>query len=288
MSVDTFIPQLWASTLLERLHAELVYAQDGIVNTDYQGQINQKGDSVNINQIGAVTVTDYTKNTDHAAPETLATTETTLTIDQAKLFNFEIDDVDRAQVADDGNLMAEAMRESAYALASVADTYLAGKIVAGVDPGNLIGSDTTPEVVTPSSSKLAYDELVDLSTILDEANCPNVGRWVIVPPWFHGLLRKDDRFVHATAYGDQVLQNGEIGQAAGFRVLKSNNVPNTTGTKYKIVAGSSTAVSFAEQINEVRAFRPERRMADAVKGLHLYGSAVIRPTCVALLTANSA
>jgi hypothetical protein len=43
------------------------------------------------------------------------------------------------------------------------------------------------------------------------------------------------------------------------------------------VAGSKIATSFAEQINKVEAFRPEKRFADALKGLHLYGGKVVRP-----------
>lgn len=44
------------------------------------------------------------------------------------------------------------------------------------------------------------------------------------------------------------------------------------------VAGSPLATSYAEQIVKVEAFRPEKRFADALKGLHLYGSKVVRPT----------
>ena len=37
------------------------------------------------------------------------------------------------------------------------------------------------------------------------------------------------------------------------------------------------AVAFAEQLSEIDAYRPEKRFADAVKGLHLYGASVIYP-----------
>lgn len=50
------------------------------------------------------------------------------------------------------------------------------------------------------------------------------------------------------------------------------------------VAGSPIATSYAEQISKVEAFRPEKRFADALKGLHLYGAKVTRPT--ALVTAS--
>lgn len=50
------------------------------------------------------------------------------------------------------------------------------------------------------------------------------------------------------------------------------------------IAGSRIATTYAEQINKVEAFRPEKRFADALKGLHLYGAKVIRPE--ALVTAS--
>ncbi len=108
-----------------------------------------------------------------------------------------------------------------------------------------------------------------------------------MPAWFHGILRKDDRFVKAgTTRSDLVLRNGEVGQAAGMTVLESNNVPNTAGAKYKIIAGYPGAITYAEQIAQVEAYRPEKRFADAVKGLHLYGARLIRPNGIAVLTAN--
>jgi len=102
-------------------------------------------------------------------------------------------------------------------------------------------------------------------------------------------MLKDDRFVKSGTEGsEQRLLNGYIGRAAGFDVLKSNNVPNTNGALYKIIAGHSIAWSYAEQVNQVEAYRPERRFADAVKGLHLYGGKTVRPTALAVLTASKA
>lgn len=50
------------------------------------------------------------------------------------------------------------------------------------------------------------------------------------------------------------------------------------------VSGSAIATSYAEQISKVEAFRPQKRFADALKGLHLYGGKVVRPS--ALVTAS--
>lgn len=280
-AIDNFIPQIWSAELLVSLKKSLVYGQEGVVNRDYQGEITGYGDTVKINSIGAITIGDYTKNQDMNAPETLSGAQTTLVIDQAKYFNFQVDDIDKAQ--QNPKVMQQAMIEAAYALRNAADQYIASRMYQGALSSALIGDDTTPVVPTKND---AYEYLVDLSTKLDEHDVPEEGRWVILPPWFYGLLEKDARFTHATAAGDDVIRNGVIGRAAGFTVMKSNNVPNTDGQKYKIIAGHRIAFSYAEQINDVEAYRPERRFADAVKGLHLYGGKLVRPEGIAVLTAN--
>ena len=104
------------------------------------------------------------------------------------------------------------------------------------------------------------------------------GRFVVVPAWFHGLLLKDERFVQAGhARRATALRNGEVGEAAGFTILKSNNVPNTTGTKYKIIAGHADRDRLCRADLDLQTYKPEKRFGDAVKGLHVYGAKVVRP-----------
>lgn len=285
MGLQNFIANIWTARVLANLHKAQVYGQAGVVNRDYEGEIRAKGDTVRINAIGAVTVGDYTKDSNIGDPETLTDAQTTLVIDKAKYFNFQIDDVDKAQ----GNpaVMDEAMREAAYALSDAQDAIIAAAMAAGAHTSNLIGSTASPKQDLGTAS-VPYNYLVDLGVLLDQQNVPKSGRFAVVPPWFEGLLRKDVRF---TGYGTpqqmDMLMNGIVGMAAGFRLLVSNNVPyTTTTTKFKIVAGHMIATSMAEQINSVEAYRPEKRFADAVKGLHLYGVKVVRPQALAVLTAD--
>ncbi|MEJ7624083.1 MAG: P22 phage major capsid protein family protein [Pyrinomonadaceae bacterium] len=283
MALD-FIPTVWAARLLVALEEALVYGQAGVVNRDYEGEIKKAGNTVKIASIGDVTIGDYTTNENIDDPEVLTDAEQTLSIDNAKYFNFYVDSVDRAQ--QNVNVLDEAMRRSAYSLREVADGFLAGVMEAAVLADNKIGSITTPKVPTKDD---AYEYLVDLSVILDEDNVPLEDRFVVVPAWFHGLLLKDERFIKAgTRRSDTALTNGNVGEAAGFSILKSNYVPNTTATKYKIMAGHRIATAYVEQIIDVQTYKPEKRFGDAVKGLHVYGAKVVRPTALACLIANKA
>lgn len=282
MALNNFIPQVWSARLLERLYKAHVYGSALVANTDYEGEIRQAGDTVKINSIGDVTIKSYTRNSDIDSPEELSDAQQMLLIDQQKYFNFAIDDVDRAQTKPD--VMDAAMRSAGDGLIDAADRFIAAKYTE-VPSANLIGSDGSPTSI--STAAAAYEYLVDLGVLLSESSVPKTDRFVVVPPWFYGRLQKDDRFVKAgTATTDAVLRNGVIGQAAGFTVMESNNVPETSGTKYKIIAGHKMALSFAEQIVKLEAFRPERRFSDAMKGLHVYGAKLVRPYAWAVLTAN--
>lgn len=270
-----FIPAIWSARLLANLQKALVYGN--VVNHDYEGEISQAGDRVKINQIGAVTVGTYDKAAGiTGAPEELTSAQLELIADQAKYFNFKVEDIDAAQA--NVNLIDGAMQEAAYGLKDVMDKFIAG-LYTGVKAGNTIGDDTTPIVPTKDT---AYDYLVDLGVILDDNNVPEVGRFVIVPNWFHGLLLKDSRFTKDPA----VLATGYIGEVDGMRVFKSNNVPNTAGAKYKVLAGYTGAISFAQQVGKVETYRPEASFSDAVKGLALYGAKLVRPGAIAVGTFN--
>lgn len=282
MALNNFIPKVWAARLLTHLHKVLVYAQAGVINKDYEGQITGAGDTVKINSIGAVTIGSYTKSTSISTPETLTDAQRELKIDQSKYFNFQIDDVDKAQQTP--KVMDQAMIEAAYGLRKVQDDFFAG-LYTDVAAANFIGSDGSPSVVDTGAK--AYEFLVDLSVLLDENDTPEGQRWVIVPAWFHGRLLKDARFVSAgTPATDAVLRNGVVGEAAGFKILKSNSVPNISNAKFKILAGYPGAITGAEQIVSVEAYRPEGFFSDAAKGLHVYGGKVIRPNNLACLVAS--
>jgi hypothetical protein len=84
----------------------------------------------------------------------------------------------------------------------------------------------------------------------------------------------------ATSASDEALENGYIGNVVGFRVYVSNNVVRNEsgeGKKSYCYARTKRAIAYAEQLNEVEAYRPEKRFADAVKGLHLFGAKIVYP-----------
>lgn len=280
MAVDHFIPEVWSAQLLTSYKKALVYGKFPVVNRNYEGEIRDAGDTVRITSISRPTIATYTKNSTVINPEILTSAQRTLVVDQSKYFAFEVDDIDQRQVISGGALMDEAAREAAYGLADVVDQYIAA-LYTGVDAANAISTTAI------TSAALAYTGLVNLWTKLEVANAPGMDRWVVVPPWYYALLLQNDLFVRVDASGGSGgLRNAMVGRVLGFDVYVSNNAPLITGDDYAVIAGTSGAITMAEQINKVEAYRPPDAFSDAVKGLLVYGAKLIRPNGIAVLTAS--
>ncbi|MFE4577329.1 N4-gp56 family major capsid protein [Streptomyces chartreusis] len=273
MALTNFVPEVWAASTLTALDEALAYGSEGVTNRDYEGDVTDFGGSVTINTVTDPTVENYTPYTDMTGGNA-ATTPQTMDINQRKAWSLNIDDVDRAQARDDGDFVAKVTKRAAHLLSKSADAYIAAQMAAAVTPGAEVTVDAAAE---------AYDLLVDLRTDLSEAEVPIEGRWVVVTPAFHGFLLKDPRFVATgDALGGTTRSSGVVGQAAGFTVLESNQAPNGpgAGAGKLVIAGHAVATTYADQITKVEALRHPKQFVDILRGLHVYGAKVIRPSAL--------
>lgn len=181
------------------------------------------------------------------------------------------------------------MERAAYGMRDAIDQYIA-TMYADANASNWVGTEGSPK--TPNNTALdtsnIYNLIVDCGVALTDRKCPTEGRWMVVPPWFAGRLLKEPLLVKANESGTtNALRNGEIGQIAGFRILQSHNVPYTTSTTcYKIMFGVSDAITYASALTSLEAYRPQKRFADAVKGLNVYGAKVVYPDMLGVLCAS--
>lgn len=286
MAITRFKPEIWSAKLLVALRKELVYAGPGMLNRDYEGDIKGAGSMVRITSISDPDVNTYVPNVTSISPQELTDAQRNLVIDQYKYWAFKVDDVDAAQAA--GNVMSEAMARAAYKVADQIDQFVAG-MYTGIQSANTLGSTGSP-IDTFTTVTDAYDKvLVPLRTKLKKANVPTAGRWVVVSPEFTASLLLDPRFIRANEAGtDTGLRNGYVGRAAGFDIVESNNTPVPSGDTQVITAGVSSAVSFAEQVAETKAYEPQENFSEAVKGLVVYGGKLLRPDELACAFINPA
>jgi hypothetical protein len=86
-----FAPQIFSQKVLKFFRRASV-AED-ITNTDYTGEIENFGDTVNIIKEPTITVSSYTRGS-VVNTQNLADDQITLTVDQANAFAFKIDDIE--------------------------------------------------------------------------------------------------------------------------------------------------------------------------------------------------
>lgn len=274
MSLQNFIPTIWAGEILNTFQTTHVLA--ALCNRDYEGDIKGQGDTVKINSIGEITVASYVKNSTSITPEELQTAQTVLNIDQAKYFAFKIDDVDKAQA--NVSVMSKAMQKAAY------------KISEAVDVAIGLLYDQAAHTVTDATcdSALILQTIGQAAQYLNEEGVPKAGRWCVLPPWvITKLVMSKLLDTSGSVDANAEWSNGVVGRCMGFTILESNNLYQTgTAPDYTThaMAGVPEAISYAEQIVSVEAFRPESSFSDAVKGLHVYGYKVIQPKGLVALT----
>ena len=281
-----FIPVIWARKVLKSLDNKLVFG--GLCNRNYEGEITGVGSEVRINSIGDINTFDYESNTDMPDPQVLTDDQRRLVIDQQKGFNFQIDDIIEFQSNVD--LQNEAIPKATYAIENTIDRSIA-YLYQDTPYINMIGTDSSP--ISLSNPSDFYPLLIDMRTMHKRRNVPDDGtRCIVMPPEAFGQLLKDtSRFVFPNApdMATGVLRNGRLDTVTGYMIYESNNCIEETvsGHKiYKIMAFYRETISLAMQIINVETYRMEKRFANAVKGLYVYGTKVVRPETLLTLTAT--
>ena len=314
-----FSPTIFSQKVLNFFRTASVV--EGITNNDYFGEIASFGDSVRIILEPTIAITPYLRG-QTVTSEALPDNETTIQIDKANVFQFQIDDIEDKLAHVNWEQMATS--SATYSLKNAYDKEVLTFMTQGAQAANIVNgvshlaSAVTANLVTLGHGAGETDPLNLLSLLslkLDEAEVPEEGRYVVVSPRFMELLARTDSKLLSTDYnqGEGGLKNGLVmnGKLRGFSIYKTNNAPkftvmdvvgtsvaadDGTGTvKYAggtiddagvigdlIVAGHMSAVATVSCIDKLEKIRAESTFADIVRGLHVYGRALIRAESLAV------
>ena len=303
-----FIPEIWSGKLVEKFYASTVLA--AISNTDYEGEIKNKGDRVKIRTKPTITIHDYEDDgllgLDRPTGGTVE-----LYIGNGKYFSLILDDV--MEIQSDLNILSMWSDDAAQQLKITVDRDVLDGIVgqaasnnrgtaAGVISGSLnLGAQGTPLSVVgrnPGSGDVELlDVLMRLGQVLDEQNIPEEGRWAVMPSWA-GRMIKQSELRQAYLSGDSVsmLRNGRLGMVDRFTIYISNLLPNHSSdsanfdaSEWPIFAGHAHGLTFASQISKVETLRSELTFGQILRGLQVYGYQVVdgKALAEARVTPNS-
>lgn len=280
-----FIPEIWSAKLIENFYDSTVLA--AIANTDYEGDIKSMGDTVNIRTTPDLTIRTYEKGMTLAV-ERPDKPKIQLVIDKGEYFAAIEDDVDKVQA--DINLMDTWSRDASEKMKIKIDQNVLAGMLTGIAATNKgatagrisgdidLGTTAAPLAMTKTN---VIDLLVDMGTVLDEANAPEAGRFVVIPAKMAGLIKKSDlKDASITGDGTSIQRNGRLGMIDRFTVYVSHNLNVATG-KFDIVAGHKMGLTFASQMTEMESIRAETTFGNIVRGLQVYGYKVVKGEALA-------
>lgn len=276
-----FIPEIWSGKLIENFYDATVLA--AISNTDYEGEIRQYGDTVNIRTTPELTIRTYQKGMTLQV-ENPDKPKLQLVIDKGEYFAAVEDDVDKVQ--SDINLMDTWSKDASERMKIKIDQRVLTDMLPGIAATNKgatagrisaninLGTTAAPVAVTKTN---VLDFIVDIGTVLDEANCPEGDRFIVIPAKMAGMIKKSDlKDASLTGDGTSVLRNGRLGMIDRFTVYMSHNLFVDTG-KFSIIAGHKMGLTFASQMTNMETIRSETTFGNIVRGLQVYGYKVVKP-----------
>lgn len=266
-------------------------------------EIKAFGDKVRISLPNAENVTvAVTAETTNVCPVTdkVSPTQKTLEINNVATFSLKFSDVD--QVQSQYNLLDGYSAIAMQKLGDLKDRQVMVALINAVED-NMIGTATQPTAVTKDN---IYDYLVDARVALTNTGALNGNGFYsfkgnqeemefLAPvytctPKIFGLMLKSTQLTHPTANADQVIERGQKSMMAGFEIdqdtvlttITSDDVAGLLADVQVGIAATKMAVTYANQYTKVEKLRDPDCFADIVRGLELYGFAVIHPECAVI------
>lgn len=280
MAITHFIPEVWSASILENFHNQAVLT--GLANREYEGALSS-GSKAHIPGIVDVEVKDYKKGVISdgqggtkprtTAPDTISDTGIDIVVDQEKSFDFLVDDIDRAQA---GRSFDAYTRSASLGLVEDAETFLttlvatAGTVLSGLP--------------TPTNWETAYENVLKIRAALTAKKVPQSQRALLINAAFEEYLLADGSKLTAFDKSNTTegLREATIGRLLNFDVITSPWIDNAKPTAIGLWR---PALAYVSQVNEVEYLRSQDSFADRVRGLHVYGGKVLRPTAVQVFKA---
>ncbi len=307
----TFIPEVWSGKLVEKFYKATVLG--AIANTDYEGEIKNFGDKVQIRSRPTITIRNYKADLDLSLDRP-SQTKQTLNIDKGKYFNLGLDDVmevqsdidqlsvwaedasEQMKITIDGDVLngptpgdGTGIVNSALINASNVGNSagaISGAVRLGTegDPTHIAKANVGTGVGNDGSNEMGItDYIVNLGTVLDEQNLPETGRFVVIPAWVAGMIKKSDlQDASLSGDGTSILRNGRLGMIDRFTIYLSNILVPTSSyaSSYPVIFGTKAALTFASQFVNLETLRSERSFTNILRGLQVFGYRIVNGVAI--------
>lgn len=263
-TVTNFQQTIWSKSILRSL--EKITSLRNHCDFQYEKE-SKNAKEVKILSVNRPTIRTYVPGT-ALVRESAADSSQLLKLDQYRYFNFEVEDIVKAQSVP--GLMEALTDEAGKGLALEGDKYVAEVIKAGVD-GSTIAAST--EIALTTSN--AIPSVEDGFAALYSKDCKVSDTFYLeVAPKVFTTYRQ--QLTELSTNNPEILKKGAVGRINNAYVCIENCLPESTTAHYNVLR-TNKAIAFAEQIEKVEKYRPEDAFTDAVKGLYVFGAKVVRP-----------
>lgn len=263
-TVTQFQQTIWSASILRSL--DKITSLRNHCNFQYEKD-SKNAKEVKILSVNRPTIRTYTPGTP-LQRESVADSSQLLQLNQYKYFNFEVEDIVKAQSVP--GLMEALTDEAGKGLALEGDKYVAGVVKTAVDGGEVESS----EVIT-LTNKNAMESVEEGFATLYSKDCKVSDTFYLeVAPKVFTTYRQ--QLTELSTNNPEILKKGAVGKINNAFVCIENCLPEGEGAYYNILR-TNKAIAFAEQIEKVEKYRPEDAFTDAVKGLYVFGAKIIRP-----------
>lgn len=263
-TVTNFQQTIWSKSILRSL--EKITSLRNHCNFQYEKD-SHNAKEVKILSVNRPTIRTYVPGTP-LVRESAADSSQLLKLDQYRYFNFEVEDIVKAQSVP--GLMEALTDEAGKGLALEGDKYVAEVVKTAADAEEI----TASEVITLTTAN-AMASIEDGFATLYGNDCKvSDGFYLEVAPKPFVTYRQC--LTELSTNNPEILKKGAVGKVNNAYVCIENCLPEGDGAYYNILR-TDKAVAFAEQIDKVEKYRPEDAFTDAVKGLYVFGAKIVRP-----------
>ena len=258
---------------------------EAITNTDYAGEIENFGDTVNIIKEPVVSVSSYTRGAVVNIQE-IVDDKLQLTVAQANAFAFKVDDIEERH--SHINFESVSTSSGAYALKNAYDQNVIAAMFAGPSsssPDHVIGSDGSGvDTGFDSSETDPVDIISKHARLLNLQDVPEENRWFLGSPEFYEQMgQASSKLMSDTTGNAAPLRNGKVyeGKVMNMELYMTNNfAASSTSNFFKVLSGHMSSTATANHIAKIEVIRDTDSFSDVVRGLHVFGRKVLRDTAL--------
>lgn len=264
-TITNFQQTIWSKSILRSL--EKITSLRNHCNFQYEKE-SKNAKEVKILSVNRPTIRTYVPGTP-LTRESATDSSQLLKLDQYRYFNFEVEDIVKAQSVP--GLMEALTDEAGKGLALEGDMYVAEVVKEAVDNG-----DVTASASDITLTKTNAMESVEAGfTVLYSNDCKVSDTFYLeLAPAVFTTYRQS--LTELSTNNPEILKKGAVGKINNAFVCIENCLPESETAYYNILR-TDKAVAFAEQIDKVEKYRPEDAFTDAVKGLYVFGAKIVRP-----------